>query len=303
MALQEIPIVQIRTDGGTQIRTSTYFDKIAEYAEAIADGIDFPPLTVFFDGEDYWLADGFHRLAAHKAVGDAIGATHLHVLCEVVEGSQAAAILCACGANAEHGIQRTDDDKRAAVDVVLKNPLVSVDPLSGEPWTDRRIARVCNVNHHLVAKRRLLHTGSAPSKRAFVHHRTGKPSVMKTGGINKDRGEAKEQAAADKAADHGESEAKAEPTPFKQSTEWDHLFTLIRQVDEAIAALPAPEVAAANFPISLAHALPLDRVVVIKKWWLDFARFWEARDPEIQKHRQSVRDFIQEQENNSVAAE
>lgn len=295
-SLEEVPVSRIRVDGGTQIRTSTYFDKIAEYAEAITNGIIFPPLVVFFDGDDYWLADGFHRLGAHKAVGDAVGVTDPWVLCEVVEGSQAAAIVCACGANAEHGIARTPDDKRAAVDTMLKNPLVALDEETGEPHSDRAISRICRVHHSFVSNRRAKLTGYVASqKRAYTHNKSGKSTVMKTGGINKDRGEAKEQAS------KGEDQDKAEPPPFKQSTEHDYLFDLLRQVDQAVAGLPRPDIAAADFPISLAHALPLQRVVEIKKWWLDFARFWEARDPEIQRHRQEVRDFIKE--NMNVAAE
>ncbi len=299
MMLEEIPVERIRTDGGTQIRTSTYFDKIAEYAEAMINGVTFPPPTVFFDGENYWLADGFHRLAAHKAVGDAVGATALWALCEVVEGSQRAAILCACGANAEHGIQRTDDDKRAAVKTVLENPLVAFDE-DGNPWSDREIGRICNVDHKVASRLRPKVTGAQPqsSKRAYTHNKSGKTTVMNTSGINKDRGGDKEQASkGEDQATTAKTEAKADPPPFKQSTEWDHLYTLLKQVDEAVKALPAPDVAATNFPISLAHALPLQRVIEVKKWWLDFARFWEARDPEIQRHRQEVRDFIRESKN------
>ena len=28
-------------------------------------GDQFPPIDVFFDGQNYWLVDGFHRLQAH----------------------------------------------------------------------------------------------------------------------------------------------------------------------------------------------------------------------------------------------
>jgi len=52
---------QIRIDGGTQPRTELNEDVIAEYAELLADGVEFPVITVYFDGANYWLADGFHR--------------------------------------------------------------------------------------------------------------------------------------------------------------------------------------------------------------------------------------------------
>jgi hypothetical protein len=60
--VKAIPIELIRLDGGTQIRAcSTFQTKVEDYAIAMTQDADFPPLTVFWDGADYWLADGFHR--------------------------------------------------------------------------------------------------------------------------------------------------------------------------------------------------------------------------------------------------
>jgi hypothetical protein len=59
-AIEAIPIELIRLDGGTQIRDfKTQQTKIAEYATAMSEGSEFPPMTVFWDGQNYWLADGF----------------------------------------------------------------------------------------------------------------------------------------------------------------------------------------------------------------------------------------------------
>ena len=43
-----------------------YYDeeKILEFAEAMRRGELFPPVVVYYDGENYWLADGFHRVEA-----------------------------------------------------------------------------------------------------------------------------------------------------------------------------------------------------------------------------------------------
>jgi hypothetical protein len=72
-AVTAIPIELIRIDGGTQIRDcKTQHTKVEEYVAAMATGADFPPLTVFWDGAEYWLADGFHRLWAYNIVMQAL---------------------------------------------------------------------------------------------------------------------------------------------------------------------------------------------------------------------------------------
>lgn len=58
----------IRIDGGTQPRERLCEDTVADYSEAMKAGDQFPPIVVFCDGSDNWLADGFHRFhAACKA--------------------------------------------------------------------------------------------------------------------------------------------------------------------------------------------------------------------------------------------
>ena len=53
-----IDISAIRTDGGTQARLKLNKDVVKEYSEHMKDGDKFPPIIVFHDGSEYWLADG-----------------------------------------------------------------------------------------------------------------------------------------------------------------------------------------------------------------------------------------------------
>jgi hypothetical protein len=65
--MKKINILNIRIDGGTQPRQEINYEVVKDYAELMREGVAFPPVTVFFDGVDYWLADGFHRYHATKS--------------------------------------------------------------------------------------------------------------------------------------------------------------------------------------------------------------------------------------------
>ena len=67
--MTRLPLNLIRMDGGTQLPDHINIDVVKSYAEAITSGTEFPPVTVFFDSEHYWLADGYHRVTAWKLLG------------------------------------------------------------------------------------------------------------------------------------------------------------------------------------------------------------------------------------------
>jgi hypothetical protein len=108
-------IGKIRDDGGTQTRAALTDAVVSEYAEAIQSGASFPPLVVFHDGTDHWLADGFHRLNAYRRLGAQA------VPVDVRQGTRRDAILFSCGANGAHGLRRTNEDKRRAVETLLRD--------------------------------------------------------------------------------------------------------------------------------------------------------------------------------------
>jgi hypothetical protein len=109
---------------------------IDDYAALMQDGHVFPPLVVFQDGSDYWLADGFHRvLAARQA-----GLTELEA--EIRQGTRRDAMYYACGAN-QHGKGRNHADKERVVTRLLKDPEWRLMPFM-------HIARHCGVSAKFV---------------------------------------------------------------------------------------------------------------------------------------------------------
>ncbi|MCX6786865.1 MAG: hypothetical protein NTU85_03590 [Candidatus Kaiserbacteria bacterium] len=139
--MENLEIARIRRDGGTQPRAALDETTLAEYAEALGAGAEFPAVDVFFDGERYWLADGFHRLVAHERAGK------YFILAIIHQGNQRAAVLFSTGVNADHGLRRSNADKRRAVEVLLRDA-------EWGKWADREIAKQCKVGHPLVSEMR-----------------------------------------------------------------------------------------------------------------------------------------------------
>jgi hypothetical protein len=129
---------QIRIDGGTQMRDAINQDKVAEYAEFMREGVNFPPIKATFDGTTYWLYDGFHRYFASQAAGK----TTIEV--EYKPGTMEDAQDLALSANNDHGLPRSIEDKRKAVATALL-----MERHAGK--SDREIAKLCSVSHTFVA--------------------------------------------------------------------------------------------------------------------------------------------------------
>lgn len=124
-----------------QIRQKVDHGLIEEYTEAVNENgaESFTPITGFSnDMVEIFVADGYHRIEAHKA------ANHEGIWCEIHTGGLREALLHAAGANANHGLRRTNADKRAAVRTILED-------VEWSEWSDRRIAKACKVSDKLVA--------------------------------------------------------------------------------------------------------------------------------------------------------
>ena len=133
----------IRTDGGTQARITIDEETVSEYADAMRKSARFPAIICYYDGETYWLADGFHR---HKAHFQAHG-TAEKIAAEVRQGTRRDAVLFAVGANSDHGLRRTHADKRNAVLTLLRD-----EDWTG--WSDRQIAERTKTTHPFVGSLR-----------------------------------------------------------------------------------------------------------------------------------------------------
>lgn len=150
-----LPLDEIRMDGGTQPRSQLNQGTIDEYAADMQSGDKFPPIDVFYDGQDYWLADGFHRVHAATQIGWSEFEANVH------QGDRRAAILHSVGVNASHGLRRTNEDKRRAVMALLSDE-------EWGKWSDREIGRRCRVSHPFVAKIREDVTGNISSERTYI---------------------------------------------------------------------------------------------------------------------------------------
>lgn len=170
--MTRLPICRIRLDGGTQPRATINLKVVADYMADMASGAEFPPLDVFYDGDNYWLADGFHRIqAAEKAGLDEIA-------CEVHQGTQQDAQWFSFGANKSNGLRRTNQDKQRAVKTALQHP-------SGATVSDREIARHIGVSDQMVRDyRRRMESTSKVLKSAKRKGRDGRTiDVTKIGRV------------------------------------------------------------------------------------------------------------------------
>lgn len=196
----------IRIDGGTQARVELDLDTVAEYKAALEAGATFPPVVVFFDGTDNWLADGFHRYFAY--------ADKASIPADVRQGSKRDAILFSVGANGQHGKRPTNADKRKAVGILLADAVWSV-------WSDSAIAKACGVSHMTVGRVRAesasLEQVQVTTERKFTD-KNGNEKVMDTGNIGKGRA-----TGGSSGVEKGTPKPAAAPAPAPAPTEADQI--------------------------------------------------------------------------------
>ncbi|MGL4855254.1 MAG: hypothetical protein ACRC37_08405, partial [Lentisphaeria bacterium] len=152
---------------------------IDEYVELLEraleseNGYHWPfkdPVEVYNDGENFYLVDGYHRVAAVEQVAGKSGEFSqllVKIPVKIQNGSYREAILAACKANCTHGVRRTQADKRRSVMMLLNDSEWSL-------WSDRQIARECNVSNRFVSNvRKELEEQGVIEERDQVIYRQG----------------------------------------------------------------------------------------------------------------------------------
>lgn len=132
-------ITQLKIELQTQSRVAINQDTVTEYADAMMDGVKFPPVTAVYDGKEYYLADGYHRYFAAKKAGLE------EIDCDVMNGTLRDAVLFSVGVNSTHGLPRNNEDKRKAVMTIL-------DDVEWAEWSDVIIAKKCHVSSAFVGR-------------------------------------------------------------------------------------------------------------------------------------------------------
>jgi hypothetical protein len=200
--IMKLKLTEVKLDSGLQARAAMSESVVQEYTEVIREGGTMPPVTVFHDGAQYHLADGWHRYFAHKSAGFA------DIEADIKEGTRRDAILYAVSANDKHGLRRSNADKRKSVMVLLED-------FEWNEWSDTKIANQCGVSVVFVSKlRKEMNGGEVPKQR--IVERGGKEFIMNTEKIGN-----KKETVEDQVLEYDEKEEKLEEmaTEFKAIAE------------------------------------------------------------------------------------
>ena len=137
----ELALAVLQLDEAIQPRVEMSKAVIRDYALLYREAPDvLPPIVVFQEQEQYWVADGFHRVLSAQEAG------LTDIPAEVRQGRRREAMLYACGCN-KHGLQRGNKDKQQVVTRMLEDA-------EWQQWSDSAIARHCGVTQPTVAKYR-----------------------------------------------------------------------------------------------------------------------------------------------------
>lgn len=127
--IEPIAITKLIRSSALQPRVKLDSETIADYASKMhrekgrtgfvinpMSGERWKNIIVYTDGEKYWLADGFHRVAAAEKRG------HQLFQAEIRQGVKRDAFIYSLGANEDHGLKRNSRDKRTLIQKAVSDP-------------------------------------------------------------------------------------------------------------------------------------------------------------------------------------
>jgi ParB-like chromosome segregation protein Spo0J len=135
-----VNIYELEIDYHLQMRVKMDSQTIEDYADAYQEGLELPPITVFVCADlDYkvYLVDGFHRVEAAKF------ARFDKLPCNYIEGTYREALMYSLSVNSDHGLKRSNADKRKAVFTLLED----------KEWSElssRDLAKIAKVSHQYI---------------------------------------------------------------------------------------------------------------------------------------------------------
>lgn len=159
---QEISLDLITLDERCQCRDKIVQYVVDEYARAINDGDQLPPLEVVHDPAVgiYYCSDGWHRAMALRRAQ--IGKWP----CVVYKGTIQDAVRLALRANAQHGLRRSPGEVKTAIGKALAE---------FPEWSDNQIAKWVGAHHSYVAQvRREIGAAAAKQERLVTRTKNGK---------------------------------------------------------------------------------------------------------------------------------
>jgi len=135
--LVEIDRKLLRRDGGTQPREKLDREHIEDLIRDWKKGDRFEPALVYYDGQSYWLTDGYHRDAALEELGES------KILIEIRSGTVEDAQWHSYSVNQHKALKRSNADKQRAIIGALKH-------LYGVSRSNVQIAEHCGVDEGTV---------------------------------------------------------------------------------------------------------------------------------------------------------
>jgi hypothetical protein len=167
-----LALYKIRIDGNTQARIKLNQDVVNEYAEHLKDGDKFPPMVVYHDGADYWLADGFHRYFAYKLNKETM--VEVETIAGTVEDAQEYSFSANQGS--KRGLSNSPEDNRSIIIRMIQGPRWS-------GWSADAIAKHVGVSISTV--KRVKSSLELPEQETIKYVRDGKEHEMKTSNFKK----------------------------------------------------------------------------------------------------------------------